>query len=201
MTYDPTIPPSTTSPSLSVGDIRANFSKFFSVFSNTTADATYNHIALNDFNQGKHGAVILQKQLTDPSVIGDSVTLYAKDATSGLGTEPQLFLKIPDSSTLPNLPFQMTLNQVNIVGPQYQSFAMGSYLIYFGSTNNIAVSISLSPAPTSIVCAQAVTQGVIPATGLPYTSGVTITQPSTIKINSSNAPGGTTFLWFAIGEA
>lgn len=194
MTYDPTQPASTTSPALSVGDIQTNFAQFFNVFK-------ANHVALNDFNQGKHSAIILEKQTADPTVTDDQVTVYAKDATSGLGTEPQLFAKIKETNLFPDLPFQLTLNQVNVIGPQYQSFLMGSYLVYVGSTTNIAVSITLTPAPTSILCVQAVPQDVTAVGGFPYMVGVEVTQPDTIKINSSNAVPGTTFLWFAIGAA
>jgi hypothetical protein len=192
MSYDPTVPASTTTPALSVGDVRANFSQFFTVFGQ-------NHVPLNDFNQGKHSTVIFEKQTAIPSVTDDQATVYAKDQTDVFGTEPQLFAKIKESVDLPNLPFQLTLNQVNTTGPnQYQSFIMGGYLVYVGNTNNIAANITLSPAPSSILCVHAVPQAV-GGSGIPYTVGVVVTQPSTIKINSSNAPGGTTFLWFAIG--
>jgi hypothetical protein len=192
MTYDPTQPPSTTSPALSVTDIQTNFAQFFTKFK-------VNHVPLNDFNQGKHSTVIFEKQTDDPEVTDDQVTVYAKDTVDVFGTEPQLFAKILESDNLPNLPFQLTLNQVNTTGPnQYQSFVMGGYLVYVGKTNNIAANITLVPAPLRILCAQAVPQAV-GGTGIPYTAGVVVTDPDTIKINSSNAPGGTTFLWFAIG--
>jgi hypothetical protein len=193
MTYDPTQPAATTSPKLSVGDIQSNFEKFFNIFKN-------NHVALNDFNQGKHSTVIFQQQNNDPTVTNDQVTLYAKEVVSSISTEPQLFAKIKESLNLPNLPFQLTLNQVNTTGPnQYQSFMMGGYLIYFGNTNDIPTPITLSPAPSSILCVQSVTQGLIAGTNPPYDVGVTVTSNSTFKINSSNAILGTTFLWFAIG--
>lgn len=192
MSYDPTIPASTSTPTLSVGDIRANFSQFFTIFKQ-------NHVALNNFNQGKHSEVILEKQTLHPTVREDQVTVYAKDKVDVFGTEPQIFAQVKKTPGLPNLPFQLTLNQVNITGPnQYQSFIMGGYLVYIGNTNNIAANITLSPAPASILCVQAVPQA-FGGSGIPYTVGVVVTQPATIKINSSNAPGGTTFLWFAIG--
>lgn len=209
MSYDPTIPNPESSPKSSVASIQTNYSQFASVFSSTSGGVTYNHVALNDFNQGKHAAVLMQNQVAEPGIFKETLAvLYAKNAgaTTG-GPQPQLFLQIPrflptdiDTKKFTNQPMQLTYNSVNTSGPIYQSFMVGGYILYFGSTTTIGTPIVLSPIPTKILCVQAIPQGVVTG-NVPYNVGVVVTQPKTIQINSSNAVGGAKFLWLAIAQA
>lgn len=165
MTFNPNIPVADDSPKNQASLIRTDFSTFASVFSTTILTNTYNHTAVNTQNQGDHETVILQDQVTTDPVINDNFAcLYCKDAPSKAGTQPQLFLRIPKylpnqfvGKNAPNNPIQLTYNQVNTTGPQYQSFLPGGYLLYFGQTtiSNPQVSkvITLSPAPTKIIIA------------------------------------------------
>lgn len=205
MTYDPKIPNVNQSPRLSVTGIRTNYQRFSNIFSQVSGGVTYNHIGLNDNNQGKHGAVLLQNQASHAGETIDEATIYSFTASSALGSQPQLFLKIPkflptsqDTTAATNSSMQLTYNSVNTLGPQYQSFLAGGYLIYFGSTGDISVQITLSPTPTSIICAHASPQDMI--SNHPYDVAVSVTQPDKIKINSILAPPLSTFLWFAIAQ-
>jgi len=158
MTYSTSKPDSGDSPSLDVTQIKTNFSEFAGKF-------LLNHTALNNAFQGSHESVILQKQTEDPEVSNNFTDLYAKNATSNAGTQPQLFSKIlkflptsTDNTNAPNTPIQMTYNTVNKVGPQYQSFLPGGYLVIFGVENVVAsntVTITLTTVPTSILIALA----------------------------------------------
>lgn len=156
MSYQKDRPIGELSPLQQVTDVQGNFAAYNTGFS-------VNHSALNNINQGKHEAVVMEKQTTDPVVEQNMCVIYPKDATSRAGTQPQLFLKmikfLPtalDTNTPENDPMQLTYDQVNVAGPVYQSFLVGGYLIYFGSTTNIANPIILTPSPTSIVIAIAV---------------------------------------------
>lgn len=209
MTYNPNTPESSSSPKSSVASIQTNYSQFASIFSSTSGGVVYNHIALNDFNQGKHAAVLMQNQSGDLGVGNGSLSiLYSKNATAATGgTQPQLFLQIPvflptdlDTTKFLNPGMQLTYNSVNTAGPIYQSFLAGGYILYFGSTITIGTPIVLSPIPTKILSAQAIPQGVVTG-NIPYNVGVTVTQPKTIQINSSNAVAGAKFLWMAIAQA
>jgi hypothetical protein len=207
MTFNPTIPKITASPKNSANAIRVNFAQFASIFSSTVLGVTYNHMPFNDQNQGKHAAVILQNQANHSGTVVDGTVLYSHDATSAaFATQPQLFTKIPkflptaqDTTTNQNSPVQITYNFVKTAGPQYQSFLIGGYLLYVGSTNNIINIITVTPKPTKILCVLPVSQN-SPANGNPYDWSVTVTQPDRFKINSSNAPAGTTYLWMAIAS-
>jgi hypothetical protein len=214
MTYSPNIPEPSSSPKSSVTSIQTNYSQFSSVFSNISGGVTYNHMPLNDFNQGKHAAVLMQQQTKDLGIpqTQSLTVLYAKAAPAATGNnQPQLFLQIPtflptdlDTTKSRNIGMQLTYNSVNTSGPQYQSFLVGGYILYFGSTTNIAANIVLSPIPTKILCVQAIPQGTSTVGGqanTPYDVGVVVTQPKTIKINSTRAPGGASFLWLAIAQA
>ena len=214
MSYNPSIPPPTATPNDSALPIQVNFSQFASIF-------LLNHVALNDVNQGKHSSVIMQKQTVDPGVTEDLTALYCKDASSRAGTQPQLFLQIPkflptalDPTAAENDPMQLTYNAVGLTAPIYYSFLPGGYLVYFGSAVVIGappaatVTITLSPLPTSILCAQAMPTGTGSAknggptrTNVPFDSWVVVNQTaSTIQINSARATSGSTFLWLAIGK-
>lgn len=212
--YNPLIPLPTDSPNTSSSPIQVNFAQFQAIFSTLTAGVNYNHMPMNDPNQGKHAAILMENESTDPGVTGDYTVLYNKNAVTKASTQPQLFVQIPkflpttgDTTNAPNDPMQLTYNSVNIAGPQYYSFMPGGYLIYFGSTNNIAASIVLSPVPTAIVCAISLptatgsaSNGGGTRTNIPYDSNVVVTQPGTVKINSSRAPGGATFFYLIIAQ-
>jgi hypothetical protein len=207
MTYNPNFPPPTTSPELSPVQIQTNYAQFATAFSYTIGGVVYNHMPLNDFNQGKHASVLMQNQSGDPGVINNYTVLYSRNATSAatpLG-QPQLFSQIPkflpvpiELGDIPNFPQQMTYNTVNTIGPdQYQSFLPGGYILYFGSTNPISV-ITLSPTPTKILMVQAVAQ-INPPPNTNYAPAFTITQPGTINIFSGQPSGK--ILWLAIAQA
>ena len=214
MTYDPTTPSSKSSPKSSVSGIQTNFSQFASIFSSTSGGVIYNHMPLNNFNQGKHAAVLMQNQTRDFG-IGNTQSLailYSKNAPAATGgPQPQLFVQIPkflptelDTTKFNNPGMQLTYNTVNTSGPIYQSFLPGGYILYFGSTTTIGNPIVLSPIPTKILCVQAIPQGTSSfggQTNIPYDVGVVVTQPGTIQINSTRAPGGAKFLWLAIAQA
>jgi hypothetical protein len=209
MTFNPDTPAPLESPANTASPIQVNFAQFASIFSNTIGGIVYNHMPFNDLNgnQGKHGAVIFQEQSGDPGIIGDMIALYNKQASSALGSQDQLFVQIPqflptdtDPTPAPNDPMQLTYNQVNTSAPIYQSFLIGGYLIYFGSatssgSNPTTATITLSPMPTKILCAQAYPQV------LGQNIWVTINTPTKFTISSTNAPALSTFLWMAIAQS
>jgi hypothetical protein len=147
MTYDPNQPENLPPPKSGISSVKDNFNVYDSVFDN-------NHEVLNSSNQGKHTNVIIQQQGSDPTVEGSFDTLYGKSVTSNSSTSQELFARIPQFLPVdkPNIPTQMTFNSVNTAGPVYQSFMAGEYIVYFGQTTNIAVPITLSPAPSEILC-------------------------------------------------
>lgn len=184
MTYDPTIPRVTDSPLLSAPEIQPNFQQYAAIFSRIAGGVTYNHIGLNLQHQGKHGAVIFEKQTADPGVTQDLTVLYNKNATSAASTEPQLFAQIPqflptaqDTNPGPNAGMQLTYNKVNIAGPQYQSFLIGGYLLYMGTVGAGVlgdVIVTLVPKPSEILMVQQGTGSTLP---------VLVTQPDKFTIN------------------
>jgi hypothetical protein len=202
MTYSFIKPDAGPSPKLDAPIIQTNFSQFATIFAN-------NHTALNVKNQGDHEKVVLELQNADPGVSEDLTVLYAKNASSNLGTQPQLFVQIPkflpnqnDPNLAENIGMQLTYNTVNTAGPLFQSFLAGGYLIYFGSTSNIAVNITLSPAPTQIVTVIATPNNMTSiGTPIPFDVSVQIINNSTFKINSQSATGVYTFGWVAIAKA
>ena len=166
---------------------------------------------LNDPNQGKHAAVIIQNQSTIPTVTKDLVNLFSMNSSSNAGTQPQIFAQIP--KFLPNggnnNPMQLTYNSVNTSAPIYYSFLPGGYLIYFGSAVTVgaipngAVTVTLSPTPTSILCVQGTPTGTSTISSFPntpYDVSAVVTQPGTILLSSRRAPNGSTILWLAIGK-
>lgn len=207
MTFNPDTPAPLESPLLTAMPIQVNFAQFAAIFSDTVAGVVYNHIPLNDPNQGKHGAVIFQEQTGDPGIVGDMIALYNKPVTSAASTQDQLFVQIPqflptatDPTPAPNTPMQLTYNQVNTAGPQYQSFLIGGYLLFFGSATSAgasptSVTITLSPVTTVIEAVQA----------YPIVLGqdiwVTINSANQFTIFSGIAPNASTFLWMAIAKA
>jgi len=170
MTYSPEIPQDLPSPSVGVDFIRTNFSQYAQVFDN-------NHVAINANNQGKHSNVILQEQIADPVVDGSFDSLFIKSVTSNSSTSQQLFSRIPQFLTLdkPNNPVQLTFNTVSTAGPtQYQSFLPGGYLLFFGQATQIAqpnppvipIVVTLTPAPSEILCVIANSTNVIGTGGV-----------------------------------
>ena len=195
MTYSPNIPTDLPSPSIAVNFIKTNFSQFLTVFAN-------NHVTINDSNQGKHANVIFQQQVT-PTITGNYDAIYGQQISSFPGMFQGLFVKTPQFLPDPtqNLPFQLTYFITNTTGPVYQTFLPGGYVVYFGTTSNIALTISLSPQPTKILC-------VIPnannfttvGSPIPFDSSVTVLNNFQFKINSQTATGVYTFTWMAIAQ-
>jgi hypothetical protein len=199
MTYSRDIPQAQPSPAATQPQIQTNFAQYASVFQN-------NHTALNNNNQGDHEGIVMQNQSSDPGVTQDLVALYAKNAASQAGTQPQLFAQIKkflptilDTTNAGNLGMQLTYNQVNTSGPQFQSFLPGGFLMFCGFTNNIAVPITLSPSTSSLFLAIAIPTNL--NGGQPNNVSTTITQPNVFRIDSNSAVGGNVFYWLAIGTA
>ena len=81
-------------------------------------------------------SIILTQQTVDPVIDNDFVALYTKNATSNISTTLQIFERIQQfNADIANTPIQLTYDQVNTAGPQYQSFLAGGYLIYFAICN------------------------------------------------------------------
>jgi hypothetical protein len=190
MTYLPNIPQGDNSPKNQAPLIQTDFSKFASVFSTTIGSNKYNHSPVNTMNQGDHETIMLQDQVTtDPTINDNFACLYAKDASSKVGTQPQLFLRIPKylpnqfvTKNAPNTPMQLTYNQVNTTGPIYQSFLAGGYLLFWGTTTitspNVSKQITLPLATTQILIAIAYPNLTI---GSNLTTRVSTTIDSTTK--------------------
>lgn len=213
MTYNPEIPLVTESPDTSSNPIQVNFSQYNSIFSNLVAGVYYNHMQMNLANRGKHGAMIFEKQTTDPTVVQDQADIYAKDATSNTSTEPQLFARIPvflptkfDTTQATNTPMQLTFNSVDTAGPIYHSFLPGGLIVYFGSVSDIAPAIVLTPQPTEILIAMAFpNNSTTLGQPIPYNVSTRINGNTSFNIYSDlNFTGPVvayTFTWIAIGRA
>jgi hypothetical protein len=202
MTFSPLVPTSTQSPKSQVTAIQTNFSQFATVFS-----ALNNHVALNSAGQGNHGTMIFTIQTADPGIVENTAVVYAKNAPSKAGTQPQLFLQIPtflpnslDPSEPGNPGMQLTYNAVNTAGPVFQSFLPGGYLLYFGTITNPS-TVTLSPAPTLIVSAIAMPNNTFSGLGTPDDVSTVIASNSTFQIKSINASPGDTFTWIALAQA
>ncbi len=195
MTYDPNITQNLPSPAAIVAQIRTNFSEYADAFDN-------NHSSINSSNQGKHTNVSLQRQAVDPVIEGDFADLFSKIVNANFGLSQQIFSMIPQflPNELPNDPMQLTFNTVDSVGPQYQSFIAGGYIVYFGQTNNIATTITLSPAPTEIVCVIA-NSNTLNTSINPNDIGVVINANQfQFNITSASAAGFYLFTWVAIAK-
>lgn len=202
MTYSPITPQSQPSPKDTQLQIQTNFAQFATIFAQ-------NHTALNNSNQGKHEKVILENLPADPGVINDLVSLYNKNATSKSGIQPQLFAQIlkflptpNDSRDVPNTGMQLTQSVVNTTGPnQYQSFLPGNYMLYFGTVTTAPATVTLIPAPTTILCAIAIPNNLSsPATPTPFSASTNVTSNSTFDI-ISDSTGVFTIMWVAIATA
>ena len=165
--YNPNIPQGDDSPKNQAPLIQTDFSQFASIFSTVTGGNVFNHTFLNNpSKQGSHETIIFEKQSKIPKITNPQAILFNQNAASKAGTQPQLFMKIPkylptkyDGNTPNNDPMQLTYNQVNTSGPQYQSFMAGGYLLFFGQINitsgNTSLQTTLTPAPTKILMVQA----------------------------------------------
>ncbi len=204
MTYNPKIPVGNNSPANQASAIQTDFSQFASIFSSTSGGANYNHRAINSDNQGKHESVIFQNQAGTPFFNGRYISIFSKNSASKASTEPQLFYKLPvflpipqDTNKAGNSAILWTYNKVNTVGPVYQSFLMGGYLLYFGQVSALG-DITLTPSPTKIIMAIAYPNNL--SGGQPFSVNVNIKNTNTITI-FSNASGAFTFTWMAIANA
>jgi hypothetical protein len=205
MSFSITKPDAGPSPKVDVDQLRDNFGTFAPAFAE-------NHTALNNRNQGCHEAVLFEQQAIDPIIGGTYATLYAKSVTNTLGTEPQIFARLPvflptedDTRGAGNDPMQMTYSKVNTAGPQYQSFWPGGYVVYTGQTTDITIPITLVPAPSSIVIAIAAAHNMTVSFGtpVPYNAATNILSASSFKIDSNlNFTGPVQpylFTWIAVG--
>lgn len=198
MTYNPLIPIGEDSPANQAAKIRQNFSSLASVFSRTVAGSVYNHTPFNNFNQGDHETILFQKQSSDHGVSLNLDVLYAKDVVSASSTEPQLFVQIPQFvPNKTNSPMQLTFNVVNTVGPIYQSFLPGGYLLYFGTAPNNALPITLVPTPKEIIIVLAEPNS---NAGFRDVSAI-ITNPDKITLYSGINTGAIPLSWLAIAKA
>ncbi len=204
MTFSFVKPDSGPSPAVDASQIQTNFSVYATAFA-------VNHTALNDKNEGDHEVVLLTRQITDPDTVANFNLLYSKNAVSKATTEPQVFVRNPkwlpdafDQTNASNTPMQLTYNQVNTTGPtDFQSFLPGGYILYFGTTTNIAADVILSPAPTKILIAIAepstMTSGVNP---FPFTVSTVINTSTndrfTINSTLGNAPYKFTYMAIAV---
>ena len=200
MTYNPNIPVGPIPPATQASEIQTNFSQLQTVFS-------ANHTALNLPNQGDHETIIMENQAADPGVTQNLAVLYNKNAASFSGSQPQLFAQIPkflptkqDPTNAKNLGMQLTYNTVNTSGPQYQSFLPGGYILYFGSTTNISVPITLSPQPTAILTTIAI-PNTLTTGNVPFDVSVTRQTNVSITINSTLGRTPYSFTYFVIGQA
>lgn len=203
MTYDPNIPQDLPPPATIVPQIRTNFSEYQSVFSN-------NHAALNSSNQGKHTNVIFQEQIDDPVINGDFANLFSKQITTLSGNKLEVFGMIPQflPNDVPNTPMQLTFESVNTTAT-FQTFLSGGYLLWFDtipSANNISTIITLSPAPSEILCVipnptKIAGIGVTPSR--PIQISVTILNNFQFRIDASfigTPPGTGDINWIAIAK-
>lgn len=207
MTYIPTKPDSGPSPLLDASTIQGDFSIWGTVFAN-------NHVGMNMKNQGDHTNVIFTNQASGPPITQDLAVLFAKDATSaGPVTKPQLFVKVPKflpTTQDPEAPsiinpsaMQLTCNTVNTVGPQYQSFLPGGYLLYMGSISNVSTStlVTLSPTPTKILLAIATIDKVLPAGTIPFLISTNLSTTNTAQFTIfTNATTPNTVQFWAVAQ-
>ena len=200
MTYSFVKPDAGPSPKDDAPQIRTNFSEWARIFA-------LNHSAMNSQTQGDHTTIIFENLIRGPFITQSLTALFNKNAPSAAtgGIQPQLFVKVPDflptewdTTELPqDAPaMQLTYNTVNVAGPQYQTFLPGGYVLYIGSTNNIGMTITLSPTPTKLLLAIA-TANNLDVNSLPFQVATRITGPDRFVINS-NASGTYTFGYYAI---
>lgn len=198
MTYNPFKPGQGKSPYLDMPIMQTNFSTYNNAFS-------ANHIPMNSSNQGNHSTVIFQAQAAFPGLVVDSAVLFAKNAFSRAGTQPQLWVKIPLflPNNIINSAMQLTYNTVNISGPQYQSFMIGGYLIEWGkltanTSANFNQTITLTTPPTKLLVAIASSNfGFSFSTTINTTTNASFTITSPTNGGSPSVP--CVFNWLIIG--
>lgn len=202
MTYVPNTPQAQPSPKDTRAQIQTNFAQWAAQF-------VKNHSAMNSSSQGDHQAVVMEIQVADPGVTQDLVALFCKPAFSTAGVQAQLFSQIKkflptpmDGTEAPNTGIQLTYNTVNTAGPtQYQSFLPNGYILYFGTTNAVG-TITLSPAPTIILCAIAMPNNLTTVgTPVPNTVSTNPLNNFQFDILSSTATGTYSFTWLVIAKA
>lgn len=201
-TYNPSEPQDLPPPSVAVDTIRNNFASYADVFDN-------NHIAMNAANEGKHSQVILQEQVIDPTINSNFADLFSKIISAQSGFSQELHAMIPKflPNNKPNTPQQLTFNQVNTAGPnQYQSFIAGGYIVYFGKVTQAgvaaAITVTLVPAPTEIVCAIANSTTIISSSTFFYAPvAVNVINNFQFNVNpSTNAGVPRDFFWICIAK-
>ncbi len=197
------------SPLLDAPNIQGNFSTYGTVFGN-------NHIAMNGNNQGDHTTIIFETQTADPGVSSNIDNLYSKDVVMRIGTQPEVFLQIP--MFLPKTPdwtqnlnrgMQLTYSTVDLIGPQYQSFLFGGYIIFFGIvTGNTSTSVTVSSVvtltnpPTNLLDVIVQTNTVSPdasTTPLDQATNIDSNSQFTIRTIKQTASYAFTYRWVAIG--
>lgn len=143
----------------------------------------------------------MENQTVDPGVNQNLVVLYNKNASSNAGTQPQLFMQIPQflPNAIPNDPMQLTYNTVNTSGPQYQSFLAGGYLFYTGSLTTAAgtTTITLTTVPTKLLVVIPAIHGVFSGVSN-YLVATTIISNSQFSITVNSVASFVT--WIAIGS-
>lgn len=201
MTYIKTKPDLGFSPKLDAPTIKGNFTAFGSVIAN-------NHALMNTPNQGIHTNIIFENQTVDPTLTTSIDNLYSINATSNSGTQPQIFLRIPqflpkapDTTSNLNHRMQLTYNTVNTVGPQYQSFlpgvidptspnATGAYLVYTGQQAYASpTTIVLSPVPSQLRCVIVTPVITISSGVFPAKFNVRVVSSSTFVITATSSLG------------
>lgn len=198
MTFDPTIPTDLPPPKIAVDELRLNFSEYATVFDN-------NHIALNATYQGKHSDVILQRQLLDPIISGDFDSLYSKSVVTTSNTSDELFVRIPQflPPEFPNIPMQLTFNSINTSAPEFQSFMIGGYIVYFGKITTVPFLVTLVPTPSEILCIIA-NGNSFTSIGTPIPIDVAVLKSGVnnfqFTITSAAFTAGDSISWFAIAK-
>lgn len=191
-------PDSGPSPRLDASNIQTNFAQW-------ALKLLVNHVDMNLKFQGDHKKVVFVKQTIDPEVTQDLDVLYAKDYISNAGTQPQLFVRIPeflptdlDTTNATNDPMQLMYNTVNTAGPQYQSFLIGGYMIIFGMSTLTAVNnltVNLSPAPKNLKAV------LVNSHVISQNASSLIVSNSQFRIFTGPSTATGNFSWIAIGEA
>lgn len=196
MTYDPNTPQSQPSPAATQSQIQTNFAQWAAQF-------VKNHSGMNSSSEGDHEAVVMEIQAIDPPVLENFLALYCKPAFSNIGVQGQLFARIRQIIPLiTNSPMQLTYHTVNTVGPtQFQSFLPNGYVLYFGTTNAVG-TITLSPAPSIILCAIAI-PNTLTTVGTPIPNTVSTNPLNNFQFDilSSTATGVYSFTWLVIAKA
>jgi len=132
MSYNPSIPASTSKRPLSARQIRANYQTIYQAFSN-------NHGNLDDdFFKGKHRAMVFRDQ-TAPGTTANQVALYNKI----VGGVPNLFYQPNNSQTEIQLTYQ-TLS-VNPASSTQYTFMAGPFIVHMGKVSNPSNPENIGP--------------------------------------------------------